>query len=181
MYSVLLHDERLSGNTPDWPETKCFTVEQDDATERILGWVSVVHRAVGKLEDLSIMCHGYVSATNGMGGHGLKLGKDGVYQSNISKWSAINGMVNWVIVYACNVAEVDPAVQPSQGNGQQLCSQMAAMTGATVIAPLKTQFYRTTWKGRHLREIDFGDFEGPLYMFRPDGAVTNLSKPPGAA
>jgi hypothetical protein len=173
MYSVLLHDERLSGNTPDWSDTTCFTVEEDVPIERVLSWVSYCHGVKGQIEDLAIMCHGYVNAPVGLGGHGLQLSKDGVYLSNINKWSAIQGMVKWIFIYACNVAQVDPFAPANQGDGRQLCRQMAAMTGAKVMAPVRAQEYHRSIKPWRWREIDFGDFEGPVYLFRPDGTVTN--------
>jgi hypothetical protein len=175
MYSVLLHDERLSGNTPDLADTTCFTVEAGDPIDRVLSWVSVCRLMHGQIEDLAIMCHGYVNTTNGKGGHGLQFSKDGVFLYNINRWSVIQGKVNWIFIYACNAAEVDPTVPATQGDGRALYRRMAAMTGATVIAPVKTQLYNKSIKPWRWREIDFGGFEGPVYSFRPDGTVTNVS------
>jgi hypothetical protein len=174
-YSVLLHDERVSGNTPDLDDTTGFTVEETDPIDRILGWVGYCHKQKGQIEDLKIICHGYVSATNGRGGHGLELGKDEVHLSNVNKWVAIRGMANYILVYACRAADVDPAVSADIGNGKQLCSKLAAATGATVFAAVRTQYYDKRLSPWHWREIDMGDWEGPVYTFRPDGTVTNIS------
>jgi hypothetical protein len=183
MYSVLLHDERLDGNTPDWDDTTCFTVEAADPIERVLGWVNACYQQGGAIEDLSIMCHGFTSSVNGKGGHGLQLSKDGVYLTNVNKWTAIQGKVKWIVVFACNAAEVDLTVAAgTSGDGRALCRKLASTTGATVLAAVRTQVYFVNkmkfrsikpWKWR--REIDFDDFEGPVYSFRPDGTVTNVS------
>jgi hypothetical protein len=174
MYSVLLHDKRLSGNTPDRSDTTGFTVEEGDPLDRVLGWVNACHRMKGQIEDLVIMCHGYVNPKNGKGGHGLQLSKDGVFLYNINKWTAIQGKVNWIFIYACNAADVDPTVSANEGDGRELCRRMAAMTGATVIAPVKTQEYDRSWNPLSWREIDFGGFQGPVYSFAPDGTVRKL-------
>jgi hypothetical protein len=175
MAKVLLHDERLSGNTPDWDRTMAFDVADDDPIDNVLSWVNAAHVMMGKIEDLAIMCHGYVNPANDMGGHGLQLSKDGVFLSNIHKWRAINGFVNWIFVYACNAADVDPSVAPAEGDGRQLCRQMASVTGARVVAALKTQYYNKSINPFHWREIDFGTWEGPVYVFWPDGTIDDVS------
>jgi hypothetical protein len=175
MYRVLLHDERLSGNTPDWKNTIAFDVSKDDAIDDVLAWVNGAFKLYGQVEDLAIMCHGYVSESHA-GGHGLQFSQDGVFLSNIYKWRAINGLVNWIFLYACNVAEIDPSVAPAEGDGRQLCLQMAATTGANVVAPLRTQYYHKSWNPFRWNEIDFGDWEGPVYHFWPDGKVTDVTK-----
>ena len=175
MYSVLLHDERLSGNTPDLSVTTGLTVDEDDPIDTVLSWVGACHFMRGQIEDLAIMCHGYVNPQNGKGGHGLQLSKDGVFLSNINRWSKIEGKVKYIFIYACNAADVDPAAPANEGDGRALCRSMAAMTGANVIAPVRTQEYHKSIKPWRWREIDFGDFEGPVYSFLPNGTVTNLS------
>lgn len=175
MYSVLLHDERLSGNTPDWSDTTGFSVEKEDPIDRVLSWVSACHLMQGQIENLAIMCHGYVNKSNGKGGHGLQFSKDGVFPGNINRWTAIQGKVKWIFIYACNAAEVDPTAPANQGDGRELCRRMAAMTGATVIAPVRTQYYDRSIKPWRWREIDFGDFEGPVYAFSPGGAMVNAT------
>lgn len=174
MYKVILHDERLAGNTPDWSNATGFTVEKDDSIDRILSWVNTCYDwSDEKIEDLAIMCHGYVK--NNRGGHGLQLGKDGVFLSNINRWVTIKGKVKWIIIYACKAAAVDPTVPANQGDGRALCSKMAAMTGANVIACVWRQWYDRSIKPWRWREIDFGGFEGPVLVFRPDGTVTNAA------
>ena len=181
MTSVILHDERLSGNTPDWSDTVGFTVDEDDPIDRVLGWVNATHGMLRRyddraiIEDLAIMCHGYVNGKNQKGGHGLQLGKDGVYLSNIDKWSAIKSKVKCIIVYACKAAAVDPTVPANQGDGRALCSKMAAVTGASIIACVWRQWYDRSIKPWRWREIDFGGFEGPVFVFRPDGTITNAA------
>lgn len=180
MNSVLLHDERLTGNTPNWPDTIAFDVKQTDSTSQFLGWVNIVFTMNGKIDNLSILCHGYEN--NGRGGYGLQLGQNGVFLTNINQWAAIRSMVKQIIIYACSTADADPATPAA--NGRALCSTMASVTGATVIAAIQTQYYypdAINWK-RLLNqppwnaqgEIDFGTFEGPVYGFWPDGTIARI-------
>ena len=83
------------------------------------------------------------------------------------------GVAENVAILDDGVAQVDPFAPANQGDGRQLCRQMAAMTGAKVMAPVRAQEYHRSIKPWRWREIDFGDFEGPVYLFRSDGTVTN--------
>ena len=110
MYEVMLCDERI-GTTPQWDGMSGFTVSPDDPIERILSWVAACYRSNGQMEELGVQGHGYVQMYAdgiGYGGHGVQFGKDDIYLRNVSKWRAIRGMAKWIIVYACNAADVDP-------------------------------------------------------------------------
>ncbi len=179
MYSVLLHDERLEGNTPSRADSSCFTVKQTDPLERVLSWINVSRMMNGPIDNVVILCHGYVNPTNNRGGHGLQLSQDGVYVSNVDRFNAINGKAEWIFIHACSAADVDPTVPKEEGDGQELCRHLAVASGAKVIAAVRLQYYTDefvskwnpfNWK----REIYMGGFEGPIYGFFPDGTVLNV-------
>ncbi len=182
MYEVILHDERLSGSTPNWDGVSGFSVSQDDTIERILSWVAAAYRSHGQMEELGIMAHGYVHmyvGGIGYGGYGVQFGKDDIKPHNVHKWQAIRGMAKRIIVYACNTADVDP-IAKGQADGQQLCRQLAAATDTPVLAAVRSQEYHRSINPNHWREIKFGDWEGPVYLFLPNGAVANVTPTAGS-
>lgn len=183
MYSVYLHDERLAGNTPDLPQTTAFSVKKTDSIARVLSWIAECYRSHGAMEDITIACHGYVSKPIGhgfkFGGHGLQLSADNVDQSNVQLWGRVKGMAKRIIINACNVAQVDPFAPKEIGDGRELCRQLAIVTGTPVLAPVRAQEYNpyaSRVKNMTFRqEIDFGNWEGPVFLFTPDGRAQNIT------
>jgi hypothetical protein len=182
MYEVILHDERLNGSTPNWDGVSGFSVSKNDTIERILGWVAAAYRSHGQMEELGIMAHGYTKTYGpGMvfGGYGVQLGKDEIKMTNVHKWRAVRGMAKRIIVYACNTAEVDPFAKPfgkGGGDGRQLCRQLANASDTPVMAAVRSQSYGYGVPGfGHWNEIKFGDWEGPVFLFLPNGTVTNVT------
>jgi hypothetical protein len=177
MYEVILHDERLKGNTPNWDGVSGFSVSKNDSMERILGWVRACYGSHGQMEELGIMGHGYVqmyAGGIGYGGHGVQCGHENIYLRNVHKWRAIRGMAKRIIVYACNTADVDP-IAAGQGDGRQLCRQLASHSDTPVLAAVRTQYYDRSMNPFHWQEIKFGNWEGPVYLFLPNGTVTNVT------
>ena len=176
MYEVMLCDERI-GTTPQWDGMSGFTVSPDDPIERILSWVAACYRSNGQMEELGVQGHGYVQMYAdgiGYGGHGVQFGKDDIYLRNVSKWRAIRGMAKWIIVYACNAADVDP-LAAGQGDGRQLCRQLAVESGTPVLAAVRSQTYHRSMNPFHWREVKFGNWEGPVYSFLPNGMIMNAT------
>jgi hypothetical protein len=177
MYEVILHDERLNGDTPNWDGVSGFSVSKNDTIERILSWVGAAYRSHGQMEELGIMAHGYVqmyAGGIGYGGYGVQFGKDDIKTTNVYKWRAVRGMAKRIIVYACNTADVDPIAR-GQADGRQLCRQLAAASDTPVMAAVRSQSYGYSSDPRHWNEIKFGDWEGPVYLFLPNGTVTNVT------
>jgi hypothetical protein len=182
MYEVMLHDERIEGNTPNWDGMSGFSVSKDDSIERILGWVRACHATHGQMEELGILGHG-IWAIHGpglvFGGHGVEFGKENIVLSNLNKWRAIRGMAKRIIVHACNTAEVDPLAAP-RGDGRQLCRQLAKESDTPVLAAVRSQEYKKSFNPRHWREIKMGNWEGPVFLFLPNGTVTNVTPTAGS-
>jgi hypothetical protein len=184
MYEVMLHDERLSGSTPNWDGMTGFSVSKDDTIERILGWVRAAYQSHGQMEELGILAHGYWAIYGpGMvfGGHGVQFGRDDIKPINVHKWRAIRGMAKTIILYACNTAEVDPLAKSfgkGGGDGRQLCRQLAQASDTPVMAAVRSQRYsksRNPFNPSHWKEIKMGDWEGPVFLFLPNGTVTNVT------
>jgi hypothetical protein len=181
MYEIMLHDERLSGSTPNWDGVSGFSVSKDDTIERILGWVRTAYRWHGQMEELGILAHGYVQMYGGdigYGGYGVQFGKEDIQTTNVHKWRAVRGMAKRIILYACNTADVDPIanlIGRGGGDGRQLCRQLATESDTPVLAAVRTQQYNRSSNPFHWREIKFGNWEGPVYLFLPNGMVTNVT------
>lgn len=177
MYEVMLHDERINGNTPNWDGMSGFKVSVDDPIERILSWVLACYGSHGVMEELGITAHGYAQEyAPGIhfGGYGVQFGKDGIYLSNVHKWQAIRGMAKRIIVYSCNVAQVDP-FSSGKADGRQLCRQLAIESATSVMAGIRTQYYDRSRNPFHWNEVKQGNWDGPVYLFLPNGTVTNAT------
>lgn len=177
MYEVMLKDERIDGNTPNWDGMSGFSVSVNDTIDRILSWVRTCYGSHGMMEELGITAHGYVRFYGpgiDFGGHGVQLGKEGIYLNNVSKWRAIRGMAKRIILYACNAAQVDPFAA-GEPDGRQLCRQLAIESATPVLAGVRTQYFGRSINPFHWNEVKQGNWDGPVYLFTPNGAVTNVT------
>lgn len=182
MYEVMLKDDRINGNTPNWDGMSGFSVSVNDPIERILSWVRVCYGSHGQMEELGILAHGYVQVyAPGIefGGHGIQFGKDDIYLSNVAKWRTIRGMAKRIIVYSCNTAQVDPFAA-GQADGKKLCLQLAIESATPVMAAVRTQHTNRSSNPLHWNEVKTGNWDGPVFLFLPNGTVTNVTPWAGA-
>ena len=120
------------------------------------------------------MCHGFedIVAVNlqsqQRGGFGLDLGREGLDLSNVNVMRWLRDRVQIITIHACATADTAPGNAGTSGDGRQLCREIAAHTNAEVIAGVQTQYYNPSGAGGR---IDFGDWEGPVYRFSPDGTM----------
>jgi hypothetical protein len=182
MYEVMLHDERVNGNTPNWEGMTGLSVSKKDPIDRILSWVRACYRSHGQMEELGVLGHGYVrmfAGGIGYGGHGVQFGSENIYVSNTYKWRSIRGMAKRIIVYACNAADVDPFAV-GEPDGRQLCRQLANHSDTPVLAAVRSQGYKRSMNPFHWDEVKLGNWEGPVFLFLPNGTVTNVTPAAGS-
>jgi len=151
-------------------------------------------RAVGsnKLRILSICCHGFEAIVSDEraamsyqgGGFGLELGADNLTWETVSAFSALNGKFtsNGILeVYSCAAAQDSSDGYGFTGNGRLLMRELAGHSGATVRASDATQQYTAgvvdIWVASWYEGVDFGDWEGNVWLFHPDGSRTRDSNP----
>ena len=67
-----------------------------------------------------------------------------------------------------------------QGNGRQLCRQLATESDTPVLAAVRTQRYDRSMNPRHWDEVKFGNWEGPVFLFLPNGTVHNVTPEAGS-
>lgn len=183
MSTVLVHDTRLEGPTPTALADFNFKV---NAQYPISGLIQTINASVAaSISRLMIMCHGYESTDTGSAcipmslGFGLQLCKEDLTLSNVSVMNGFYDSVEDIILYACGPANTAPFAQGTYGDGRRFCSEMAAYTNANVYASDVTQFYDNlkydpTRLVCEVIPINFGQWEGNVYRFSPDGSIARV-------
>jgi hypothetical protein len=161
---MLIHDKRLKGNPPAVAQNQ-WDVDATTRMDHIVGWTGVVAQQNGGLRKLIIMCHGYESA--GRGGYGLQLGKDDLKLSTVDLFTGLRDKVKSIIVYACAAADTAPKKRMTSGDGSLLMSRLAVRANCYVVASSATQIY--SYGGAANAAINFGSWEGDVYLFGPNG------------
>jgi hypothetical protein len=191
---MLIHDRRLQGNAPAIAQNT-YVVDQGVSTAHIVGWVGTYAGSQRRLDELILMCHGFVShadayamesSPKGIGAGGLQLGTEGLTLANVGLTRAWRGKIDRIYLYSCSSA-MSAANGDPQLDGHRFCGELALHSGATVYAAEQTQRYhqlRTNWEDltdqNMAGTIDFGAWEGPVYAFSPDsGRATRVT--PGRA
>jgi hypothetical protein len=151
-------------------------------------------KAVGsnKLRTLSVCCHGYEAGVaderSAMsyqgGGFGLELGADNLTWETVSAFSALNGKFaskGILEIYSCAAAQDSSGGNGFTGNGRLLMRELAGHAGATVRASDTVQEYTAgvvdIWVASWYEGVDFGEWEGNVWLFTPDGSRTRDSSP----
>lgn len=164
---LVLRDARLEGHPSRlagmWLTA---TVDQNISLTTAFMRINSQAKVNGKIQTLYVLCHGYGSGPANdilwRGGLGLQLGQEDVTTANVSIWSAIKDSVSTIVVHSCGAAYSGASIMsPSTpGTGQTLMSELARYTNAVVFAADKLQYYSPAG-------LDFGDWEGTVYMFTP--------------
>ncbi len=185
---AILQDLRLRGIAPGAD----FNVYVTEADTLRATWAKVREFALAQSGPitLDIMCHGFEShndyvgrqsVVNSIGGSGLQLCKENLKHSTVRTTEALADVVSTITVYACSAAETHPGYVGTTRDGQQLFREMSANTGAEIYAADATQWYRhrqVTLPNASSSVIDFRGWEGNLWRFTPDGAVTMVESNP---
>jgi hypothetical protein len=176
---LIVHDTRLTGQAKGF-YAGLLTVQLNATTSLRTAFarINATANSIGKLKSLFLLCHGMAGGMGGMvwgnttddfwwrGGGGLLLGQEQVLSSNVNLWTAIRNQVETIVVYACGAAYTGPAPPFQMGNsdGQALMMALARHSNATVYAADKIQWY-------YPNNLDFGHWEGTVYMFPPTGGM----------
>jgi hypothetical protein len=163
---MLIHDTRLLGTAPKIAENQ-WPVDATVSINHIVGWTGEVAKGAGGLKKLIIMAHGF--ASGGHGGYGIQLGQEGITLGTVDLFASPNlrGKIKSIILYSCAAAETAPGKRMTGGDGNLLCSRLADRTKAYVIASSTFQIY--TYGGSSNQPINFGSWEGDVYLYGPNG------------
>lgn len=177
---VIVHDTRLAG----FPPAADLVITVNARTPLVSVFTRVQRYAAQQTMpvELWIMCHGFEShddwvgqrsVVRGIGGSGLQLGKENLTRTTVPFTSIMNGVVDTITVFACSAAQTHPGYTGTVRDGQKLFSELSAQTSAIVYAADATQWYgRFPIANASSNIIDFGKFEGNLWMFEPNGRRT---------
>ncbi len=187
--NMILHDTRLLGKAPTHLADNIFKVNKEHNISHIFEWIATYARSQNGLDNLFIMCHGGAKPAGiesdkaaqsipSSDERGLAIGKENLLLSNLNVTRALYGLVKKITIYACNIAQQDKGAKYTANDGELFCSYLAAYTNAEVIASPMAQTYNKIGIFAPLIEsagtIDFGAWEGPVFLFTPDGKKKNL-------
>lgn len=179
---------QLSHMTPsDFVIPKSYGVEQtvaailDRAKGRRIDLLTIICHGVGTL------VHGDVEAATGKpvqfpgasrstiqtavcrvyGGYGLWLGKEMLTPANVSTFGQLRGWFTdkgLIQIHGCAAADTGPDTATLSGDGPKLMRTLAAVTGASVRAPIQLQRVNVDMLG-----IARAEYTGPTYLFTATG------------
>jgi|SRR5580658_3808308 hypothetical protein len=158
---MLLHDTRLLGRPPAIAEN-IYEFDATVSVAHILGWTKVVADGGGGLRRLIIMCHGFEAADTHHGGWGLQFGAEGITSATAPLFANLRGKVRVIVVYACKSVDIDVRHGHS---GMMLWKQIASIAQCNVVGSDSDQVY--TYGASN--PIDFGKWEGTVYVIAPNG------------
>jgi len=173
---MLVHDKRLLGSSPQIA-ANIWEVDATVPVQHIADWSGKVASDNTNLGRYIIMRHGFEDAA-GHGGFGLQLGTENLTLTTVPCFKTLRGLVKVIILFGCGTADVAPGTNHTSGDGAWLCTQLAVATQAKVIASSATQYYsyhNSSWSFFN-SPIDFGDWEGDVFEFSPDGNKRALKK-----
>jgi hypothetical protein len=181
---MIWHDNRLLGTTPPIaPNT--YHVDATTDLDHALGWIAFFARSQGGLDELIVMCHGFESnfnlsnqtcTTKQVGGFGLQICKQGINLGNVGKlraWNPVDAsgtatlLIKKVTIYACAAADTGAGNAGTWGDGTRFMGEFAMNSGAFVVAGRDAQVYSYGTGTVNPAPIDFGDWEGPVFLFDP--------------
>jgi len=170
----VLHDRRLQGTAPVGRSITTLQLDASRSLFAVFPLISTLSQLDGQ-QTVYILCHGYAGASSrglvcgDMGGMGLQLGREDLLHTNVSRWTAIRGAVSSIVVYSCGAADTQPENRGSIADGRYLMGALAIHTRATVYAADRIQWYTMRGGGSN-GTINFGNWEGTLFKFEPNGS-----------
>ena len=180
MDEVCFWDKRLKGSKDLFKTITGFELTTSTSIYSAFNFLKNRQRLIGKkIRCLYLLSHGEVDSKKyKILGHTYKydyyftgtiqMGRENLDLWNVSKWSAIRGLVDFIIVYACMAAHTGRGKTGAIKDGKRLMQRLAAVTQATVFAGEKAETYLP--KG-----LDMGKWTGRVFMFSPDGAIKQVS------
>jgi hypothetical protein len=186
MSSMSIFDNRLipgdafAGASPPNIAANTFRV---DATWKITNaflWVKnfAASQPGGKIDTFNILCHGIynyapseeLKQTALVGGFGLQLCSEGLLPGNIDLIVPyVKDKIGEIYIYACGAA----STQSNSQNGRNFCLSLAKKLNCAVFAADRMQVYNYS---RTAAALNFGEWEGTVSQFLPDGTATVVGK-----
>jgi hypothetical protein len=172
--NVVLHDRRLSGNSPTLVAKKVFHIDATNNLQGVFQTIRSYGQTNGGIDDLVILCHGYAGGDSvgqrsaDGGGLGLQLGSEDLTINNVDLCRILVGVVRNIFIYACAAADNSFSHGNPARDGQRLMGSIAIYANATVYAGDRIQWYYARPR------IDFRTWEGRVWRFLPNGAPASV-------
>ena len=165
-----IHDNRLEGRVAPNPK---LTVIFADGTCSLQTPFQIIKSLAGKgkIPTLFILCHGFAGyneraqMSGDMGGMGLQLGKEDMRHANVGRGRVSKNKVERIVIYSCGAADTQKGNEGTTADGKYLMGALALTVNCEVYAADRIQWYKVTGGN-----IDFGKWEGPVWLFPPDGS-----------
>lgn len=172
---MVIHDPRLNNpyTTPPTPlkppnAMNVWTVSTSDDIDHIIGWAAEVAKGKSgneQLDALHFMGHG--------GPGSMQLGSGFLGWNTVDRFGKLKGLIQGAITFfSCEVG----AEQSGHGlsYGMTFGNAVAGYAGCKAVTCKMNQIY--SWGGSNV--IDFGDFEGPVYIYDPKGGARMMNYSP---
>ena len=175
---VIIHDTRLAGSPPK-SHVSVIEVNAKTPLASMVQQLNNIAWQYGGEVRVRILCHGYEDQ-QGHGGYGLQLCAEDLTLNTVNQLQPLNGNIDYYIkIYSCGTADVAPGRTGQIGDGRELCSRIARVTGAGVFAADATQYYTNgTLFGLISKPIDFGNWEGNVLEFDAGGTFAGSTHAP---
>lgn len=168
MARILLHDRGVAGDAPSYGQVgdifdMVFTCDRNteiaDKAEEIATWIRGVQPTQAWYNGLDILCHGLPT--------GLQLGNRPVTQDNIAMFGGLRGLISTIEIHGCSAA----ASYAETGYlGDFLCSNLARVTHARVMASRNTQYYASAGAFNNNTNRTFlAGWQGVVGLWYPNG------------
>jgi hypothetical protein len=179
-YYLALHDRRLVGGVPARKNLTIINTNEDISLRSAFHGINSARAAArAPLDAVFILCHGYAGTNDRQrvcmdaGGMGLELGREDVVHENVFMWRSIANSAKTIVVYSCAAANTEKGNEGTTADGRYLMGALAIHTNAVVYGANRIQWY-STYKGLPNGRFDWGDWEGTLYQFPPDGSSPTI-------
>jgi len=177
---MIWHDTRLQGAAPPIA-ANTHVVGATSELDNSISWIATYAGTQGGLDELIIMCHGLeanwdlsrqMSTNRQVGGFGLSICKQGLNLGNVGKlraWNPASGrLISRITIYACGTADTGPGNAGTWADGRRFMGEFAIHSGAYVVASRDAQTYNPeSVRPANPLPIDFGAWEGPVFLFDP--------------
>lgn len=190
MAGMSIFDDRLiptnaaAGTTPPNLAENTFRVNGGVNLVNAFTWVRDYANGQpgGRIDLFNILCHGLynwsesdeLQASALVGGFGLQLCREGLVPSTIATIAPlVRGKLGDVVIYACGAGS-GQASGPQ--NGRTFCRMLADQLQCVVYASDRKQVF--TYYTTVARALDFGEWEGNITRFTPDGQMVPVGRFP---
>jgi len=184
---VIAHDRRLEGQVRTSGDVGVIEVSERTTLSYFTNRFSTLYEANGRavITKLKIMAHGIVANDDGIrrGGYGISFCRENIILDTVEQLRPLRGKVDKIALLVCAAAATSPDVMTEDGlldgHGQELCSRIARITHAELVASTVRQEYAIgIVVGEHTvhdSPIEFGEWEGAVLHFDRQGNLTRTT------